>query len=178
MWGGVFLGGRAGVAGGAEARGRAIEECVPRHMRGVLDGSAGITRERRNVDALDVDRQLEPGAEVAAELRVRIGIGAAKLMVQMRRPDDPEASCVSDVAKRVQQRDRVGPARQRDSDTAAGRKQSVTADSAADGVDHFHRCVRCDGGVRCEGCVECEGCDRGVRCGAARHQEGRTPCAG
>ena len=83
----------------------------------------------------------KPGREVAAELRVRVRIGAAKLMVQMRRPDDDEPFGLGDLSQREQQRDRIGAARQRDSHTGTRRKQSVIADSAADGIDD-HSWVR------------------------------------
>ena len=102
----------------------------------MFDGSARLARELRHVDALDVDGYVEPGGQVAAELRVCIRLGAAKLMVQMCRAGNLKAFGLCDLAEREQQRDRICSARQRDNDTAAGRKQSVTADGAADGVDH------------------------------------------
>ena len=116
---------RDGDRGRAEARRRTIEKRVARRVRRVFDRSARVARERRDIDALDVDRQLQPGREIAAELRVGIGIGAAQLMVQMRRAGDDETFGLGDLAQREQQRHRIGAARQRDGHTAARRKQSV-----------------------------------------------------
>ena len=90
---------RDGDGGRAETRCGAIEERVPRHVRRMFDGRARLARERCDVDALDVDRHLEPGSEVAAELRVCIRLGAAKLMVQMRRAGDAESRSASAISR-------------------------------------------------------------------------------
>ena len=87
-----------------------------------------------------------PAGKVATEPLVGIRIGTAKLMVQMRRADDASAFGLGNLAKREQQRHRIGSARQRDSDTASGRKQSVTPDSATGRIDDAHHgCNGCDG---------------------------------
>ena len=65
----------------------------------------------------------------------RLCVSAAKLMVQVRRTDDVESLRFRDFAKRVQQRNRICTTRQRNSDTRTARKQSVSANGAADGID-------------------------------------------
>src|SRR5688500_5767268 len=110
-------------------------------MRGVLNRCARLARERCDVDALDLQRHLQPRCEIPAKLLVRICIGAAKQMVQMRRAREVKALGLGNVAQHEQERDRVGSAGQGYSHSASRWQQAVGPNRTADGIDDDH-CAR------------------------------------
>ncbi len=81
-------------------------------------------------------------ARLPAETLVGIGIRATQEMIQVRDAGDLETLVFGNLAQQIQQRHRVGATRKRDGHTAAGGKQSVSANGAPDGIDDAHRRVR------------------------------------
>jgi hypothetical protein len=123
---------------GAEPRGRAIEERMPDGVGRMFDRKPHLARKSGHIGALDVESHPQCCGEIPAEFRIGISVRAAKLMIQVRRAHDVKALGLGELTQRTQQRDRIGAAGQRDSHTAAARKQSVIADGATDGVRDVH----------------------------------------
>jgi hypothetical protein len=98
----IVPGMRDGNSRCTETPGGALEECVSRSVRRVLDRGTRIARELRDVRSLDLDRDPPGPGEITAELLIRIGIGAAKLVIQVRRAHDLKAplSAISRSAQR------------------------------------------------------------------------------
>src|SRR6185503_4858716 len=70
---------------GAQPRGGAAKKLVTRGVGGLLDRYAGLASEPSHLDALHVDVDGARGGQPPAELLVPVGLGAAKLMIEMRR---------------------------------------------------------------------------------------------
>jgi hypothetical protein len=107
----IVFGVRDGNRRRAEACGSTIEKRITRDMCRVLDRHAGIARQLPNVDALDFNRHVSRGCEVAAELLVFIGVGSAELMIQMRRTRDVKGLGFREFSKGEQHRNRIGSTR-------------------------------------------------------------------
>jgi len=101
-------------------------------MRRVFGGDTGRPSERRNVNTFDVQRNVEGGSDTPAELFVGVCVGAAQLMIQVDRANEVKTLDRSDLPQRVEQRDRVGAARQGDNDSTIPWEQSVATDCAPD----------------------------------------------
>src|SRR5438067_15879 len=82
--------------------------------RAVLDRSFLAERERADVSALDLDRDVERGGKAGAEPLVLVGVRAAQLMIQVRRARDDEDAVSLQLAREVQERDGIGAAGQGD----------------------------------------------------------------
>ena len=115
-----------------------FEKRVSRPPRGVLDRSFLAERERADVSALDLDRDVERGGKAGAEPLVLVGVRAAQLMIQVRRARDDEDAVSLQLAREVQERDGIGAAGQGDDDTIAVAHERVTLKRAADAAVEAH----------------------------------------
>jgi hypothetical protein len=104
---------------GAHARGRPLEKRETRVVRRVFERRPGITREGGDVGALHINRERELRGQTPAECLVAIGLVAAQLMVEMGGAHEMKSLVAGDVAHHPQERDRIGPAGERDSHTIA-----------------------------------------------------------
>ena len=134
---------RHGDDGRVKADEGAAKEVVARGVRGVLDRNAVPGGCFLDVDALDVGRDRQTRAQVAAERLVAIGFRAAQLVVQMDRAGHMKI-VAGNLPQYQQQTHRIGAAGQRHGDTAAGREQSVATNRTAGRVEDIHRCVGCE----------------------------------
>ena len=73
-------------------------------MRRVFDRNTGRPGERRDVNTFHVKRNVETGSQTPAELFVSIRIGAAELMIQVRRANDVKPFARSELPQHVEQR--------------------------------------------------------------------------
>ena len=115
-------------------RRRPFEKCLTRVVRGLLDRPSGIVREPGHVRAFDVDWDGQRRGKPPAEFLVLIRFGSAQRVVKMRSAREAKSRRVRDLGKHVQQRHRVGPARQRHNDTSVSFNQSVTTDRSSSNI--------------------------------------------
>ena len=85
-----------------------------------------------------LEREPERCREVPAEPLVRISLGAAQLMIEMRHARERQFSSRLEVAQDVEQRDRIRSTRQRDEDTGAAGKHARASESCAERGDERH----------------------------------------
>ena len=85
-----------------------------------------------DVDAHEIERKRERGGELLAEGRVGVGLGAAQAVMDVHEPGEPGARPRRDRGEHVQQRDRIGPARDGDEDTVALGQQVMPPDRGPD----------------------------------------------
>ncbi len=134
----VVLGMGDGHVGRVQPGRRALVELVARDVRRMFDRCLQRRGKRGDVDALDVDGQIELRGALPAETLVGIGIRAPQEMIQVRDAGDLEALVFGSLAQQIQQRHRVGATRKRDGHTAAGGKQPVSANGTLDRIDDPH----------------------------------------
>ena len=91
-----------------------------------------------DIGAPGVERQPERERTLAAELLIRVRVSPAQLMIEVRDAGDLQLAELFELAQDVQQRHRIGPARQRDEHTGAARKQVVLPDRAQHPFDERH----------------------------------------
>lgn len=98
------------------------EPCVAQASRGFFDSLPCFGGFGGRIDVGRVDRDVETGAEVAAELLVSVGFGAAQAVVQVGGMDY-EAQLSGPLVEREQQRDRVRSPGEGDGNAHAGAKE-------------------------------------------------------
>ena len=83
---------------------------------------------------------MQPLGKCSTEVLVCVGVGAAKLMINVDQPGDLNVQVRGDLVQQPGQRHRIGAAGQRDGDAVPCRGQSVPSDRAHDatleGVPH------------------------------------------
>ena len=123
---------------GPEAVRRVFQECVPRGARRVLHRAPLVARQRPHVAAPDFDRQVERRRHRAAERFVRVRVGAAELVVEVREAGNQELAVRLELEQQVHERDRIGPARQRHDDAPAARDERVPPNGPKDAGGEGH----------------------------------------
>jgi hypothetical protein len=134
----VVFGVGDGDVGRVQPGRRTLVELVARDVRRVFDRGLQRRRKRGDVDALDVNGQIELRCALPAETLVCIGIRATQEMIQVRDAGDLESLFFGNLAQQIQQRHRVGTTRKRDGHTASRGKQSVSANGTPDRIDDLH----------------------------------------
>lgn len=131
----IVPGMRHGNGRGVCKSGGAREELVARVMRRVFGGDTGRPGERRNVNTFDVQRNVEGGSDTPAEFFVGVCIGAAELMIQVDRANEVKTFDRRDLPQRVEQRDRIGAARQGDNHARPLWEEPMAPDRSTNGVE-------------------------------------------
>ena len=90
--------------------GGARKKFVAGIVRRVLDGDGRCPRTLRDIGTLDVERHVEAGSKLPAELFVGIRLNPAQLMVQMYSATDVKTLSGRKFPKRQQQRHGIGTA--------------------------------------------------------------------
>jgi hypothetical protein len=83
---------------------------MAREMRGLLDRDVEIGRQAPDIHTFDVERQTRLRYDVAAEVLVEIGVGAAQLMVQVRHAGQLKPLRRPEITQDRQKGDRIGAA--------------------------------------------------------------------
>ncbi len=117
---------------GARAAGGGGEEPAPQRAQPRLAGKPEAPHAHARVPARPLERDAEPRAQLAHESQVGVGLGAAQAMMQVGGVHR-EAELARHAAQRQHQRDRVGPAAQRDQDAAARSDGAGPAKGPAEG---------------------------------------------
>ena len=120
-----------------EVHARSLEKSVPRASRRILDGPPLPSGEISYVLAIDEQRLLEGRGHVGAEPLIA-GRGRPQLMVEMRETDDAKLAGQVERAQQVRERDRVGPAGQRDDHAGIAPRKIMSSDSPPDAVNQLH----------------------------------------
>ena len=120
-----------------EVHARALQESVPRASRRILDGPPLPSGEISYVLAIDEQRLLEGRGHVGAESLIA-GRGRPQLMVEMRETDDAKLAGQVERAQQVRERDRVGPAGQRDDHAGIAPRKIMSSDGLPDAVNQLH----------------------------------------
>jgi hypothetical protein len=110
---------------GIERDRRIAQKAVSGLSRRILQRASRSARERRHVRPPGDERHPASRRQIAAERLVCVCVGAAQLVIQMGRTGDHQRSATLQGPQDVQQRNRVGPARERDEHTSAARKHGV-----------------------------------------------------
>ena len=119
---------------GREPIGRLLEKRVAKRARRVFDrptaARARPLARRRGRHSIG---RRERRRHRPAERLVRVGVRAAELMIEVGDAREPHMTAVLELTQNVDERDRVGSARERDDDTPARLDERIAPDGAQDG---------------------------------------------
>ncbi len=120
-----------------EVQARALEEGMPRAMRCILDGPPLASGEISYVVPVDEQWLIEGRRHLCAEPLIARS-GRPQLMVEMREADEANLAGQVELAQQVRERDRVGPARQRDDHASIAPRKVMSPDRLPDAIEHLH----------------------------------------
>jgi hypothetical protein len=130
-----------------EMHARALEKAVSRTPGCILDGSSFPPGKISYISAIDEQRPREGRGDAGAEPLIG-GCGRPQLVVEMRETDHAKLAAQIELAQQVRERDRVGPAGQRDDHPGVAPRQIMSSDGLPNAVKQLHGV----GQERQEGC--------------------------
>ena len=113
------------------------EKTLARVAPGDFDRHLVRLRIAGHVGIADHRGHAEPIGERPAERRVRVGLGAANVMIEMREPGEHDLAARGEVAQQERERDRVGSAGHRRDHTRARRPERMPGGVATHAIDEI-----------------------------------------
>jgi hypothetical protein len=110
---------------------------LPGIAAGDLERHAVARGHGRNIGVADERGNLQPRRQLAAELRVGVGLRAANVMMEMSEAGEHEPATRRQLAQHEQQADRIGPTRHGGNDATLRRPQLMPCGVTRDAVDEF-----------------------------------------
>ena len=111
---------------------------MPRAPRCILDGPPLASGEISYVLPIDEQRLLEGRRHARRRTAHRRTRPAPQLMVEMRETDEAKLAGQVELAQQVRERDRVGPAGQRDDHAGIAPRKIMSPDGLPDAIKQLH----------------------------------------